>query len=485
MARKDNRGPRRPREEEEEYIPSDSSSSSGEEEDTKRKNKGKKDDDRRRDRNNDKRDRDGHRVNQKNNEPKQKRRKKDEKEGSFEEQAFILLAPFPPPFDEECQREQPNASTKPKRKTPRDRLQEKIDAANFPPKVKEQAEARLNDISSDGQKAISWIEALCKIPFNTFDPMPISTESPQEEIYSFFDKVQHSLDEAVYGMEKVKEEVINYVAQAISTSGKSIPRVLALAGPAGVGKTSIIRRGFAEALHRKMKCVSMGGIRDSSHFVGFDYTYQGSRHGIIAQALMDTGVNNPILFFDELDKISSTPDGIEVQNLLVHLTDPVQNHAFQDKYFAGIDIDLSQALLFFSYNDESLIHPILKDRIHTIHVPSPTLKEKVVIAQKYLLKEVCTNLHMKMEDILLPEDTIKHIVQRYCGEQPGVRTLKRHIETIVMKINTARFLGKKQRYKCFKGENALQFPITITEAMSDECIAEEKKEDKYKLTMYL
>jgi len=438
----------------EEWVPSD--------DEGRRNKREKRDNERRNDRNNDKRDRDGRRV---------RRDHKDSKDGD----AIYVIVP-PRPY---------NPPPPPKKKSLRERLREQIEKANFPPAVKELAYSRMSELNSDGQKAINWIEGLCKIPFGKNDPLPVTLDSSKEEVLGYFEKVQQTLDDAVYGMKKVKEEVVNFVAQAISTNGTSIPRVLALAGSPGVGKTAIVRRGFAEALGRKMKCISMGGIRDSSHFVGFDYTYQGSRCGIIAQSLMDCGVNNPILYFDELDKVSLSQDGIEVQNLLIHLTDPVQNHAFQDKYFAGVEIDLSKVIIVFSYNDENLVHPVLKDRIHTIQVPSPTTEEKVVIAQKFLLKEHLKNLHLQEGDIILPKEVAKHIITRYCEGQQGVRHLKRCLETIVLKINTARFLGTKQKYKCFQNPAQLRFPMELTVDMCDQLIDQEKKEDKYLHTMYM
>ena len=501
------RGPRRHRDSDDDYVPSDEErkhkkrkDDSRRQEDSRRQDDSRRQEDdetkvRREDRyredsrdnerkrSEDKRDRDGHRVpsnrNNQNNEKRRRRPRNKRREPEDMPEAIIIVAPMPPPPPP------PEPQQQQKKKPFKDRLKEKVDATPVSDVVKEIANGRINDIANDGQKAIAWVEAFCKIPFGKIDTLPITKDSDPAEISQYFDKVRENLDQAVYGMDKVKEEVLNYVAQAISTNNSSNPRVLALAGQPGVGKTAIVRRGFAEALHRKMKCISMGGIRDSSHFVGFDYTYQGSRYGAVVQALIDCGTSNPILYFDELDKISMTNDGMEVQNMLIHLTDPVQNHAFQDKYFAGIDIDLSKAIIVFSYNDECSVHPILKDRIHTIQVPSPTLDEKVMIARKFLLKEVAAQFHIQPEDVVLSDAVAKHIIHRYCADQPGVRTLKRMIESIVMKINTARFLGDKQKYKCFKGKEALKFPITLTEEMCDQLIDEKKKEDKYLHSMYM
>ena len=245
--------------------------------------------------------------------------------------------------------------------------------------------------------------------------------------------------------------------------------------------TSLLRRGLSETLKRPMKCMSMGGIRDSSHFVGFEFTYSGSKHGCIVQTLIETGFMNPIIFMDELDKISFTNDGLDVQNLLVHLTDPVQNNTFEDKYFSGIEFDLSKAIFIFSFNDINLISPILKDRLHIIEVPTPTEKEKVIIGRKYLIKELSPNIGIKEEDVIFDEEVMRYIITQHCQHDKGVRGLKRCIETILLKINTANFLGRLNKYKTLK---SIKFPFTITKEMVDELV-EKNKNDKDELIRHL
>jgi len=238
--------------------------------------------------------------------------------------------------------------------------------------------------------------------------------------------------------------------------------------------TSLLRRGLADVIKRPMKCISMGGIRDSAHFLGFEFTYSGSKYGCIVQTLIEMGVMNPIIFMDELDKISFTNDGMDVQNLLVHLTDPVQNTTFEDKYFAGIEIDLSKVVIVFSFNDINLISPILKDRIHIINIPTPTEKEKIIIGNKYLIKELSPNIGLKVDDIVFGEEVMRYLIQNFCKSDKGVRGLKRCIETIMLKINTARFLGRLNKYKTLKG--SLKFPVSVTKDMAEELIEKNKDE---------
>ncbi len=238
-------------------------------------------------------------------------------------------------------------------------------------------------------------------------------------------------------------------------------------------------------MERPIKTVSLGGIRDSSHFVGFDYTYSGSRYGLIVQMLIDTGVMNPILFFDEVDKISQGHDGIEVQNLLIHLTDPVQNMNFQDKYFSGIPIDLSRVVFVFSFNDETLLNPILKDRIHVINVSDPNIDEKIIIARDYLSRQIAKNVGISIDDIKMSDEVIRYIIKEYCNKDKGVRGIKRCIETLFLKINTSQYLGIYQKYKCLRKQEL--FPLTITKEIIDELIKEthSQKEDWHLSHMYL
>jgi ATP-dependent Lon protease len=336
-------------------------------------------------------------------------------------------------------------------------------------------------ISADGSKQVEWFETVLKIPWAQYTGIPVNKGTEPAKLTEFFTKAATILDEAVYGMETVKEEITNYIAQVVSTDNRSMPRVIALCGSPGVGKTVLVRRGLAAALNRPMKCISMGGISDSSYFVGFDYCYVGSRVGLIATALMETKVMNPVIFMDELDKISNTHSGLEIQNLLVHLTDPVQNNNFADKYLSGLNIDLSRVLFVFSYNDEKAINPILKDRLHIIRVPDPTLDAKIIIGTKYLVNELAENIGFNKGDVIFSPEVMRVIIQTFCKNDKGVRNLKRCIETIMLKCNTARYLGDKQKYKCFKGSPSL--PINVTEEIARELLDSGKSDAEEWLSM--
>lgn len=355
-------------------------------------------------------------------------------------------------------------------------LQTRILKSNMDKKVKDMAIQRLKTLDSDKQKQIEWFESLLKIPFKKYSELPVKITDSQETISNYFKESIKILDNSVYGLDSVKEEFINYIAQFISCNSNTMPRIIALQGNAGVGKTVIVRKGLSKILNRPIRTISCGGLRDSAAFNGFEYTYSGSRYGIIVQSLINLGIMNPIIFMDELDKISNTTDGIDIQNILIHLTDPSQNNTFEDKFFAGIDIDLSKAIFIFSFNDISLINPILKDRLHIIKVPDPTIKDKIIIAKQYLLKDLSINIGQNPDNFIFEDLVLEYIIKEYCKEDKGVRNLKRCIETILLKINAARFLGSLCKYKCIKNIN---FPILITKEIAKELIGEKEKDDKW------
>jgi ATP-dependent Lon protease len=156
--------------------------------------------------------------------------------------------------------------------------------------------------------------------------------------------------------------------------------------------------------------------------------------------IIQSKVMNPIIFFDELDKVSTTHKGEEINGILTHLTDNTQNNCFNDKFFTGIDFDLSRSMLFFSYNDEYKINPILKDRLTVIKFDSYKLKDKVNIALKYLIPELMKNINIKEDEVIFNESSIQYIIEKYTSHEKGVRNLKRSLEEILMKINLLKLL---------------------------------------------
>jgi ATP-dependent Lon protease len=179
--------------------------------------------------------------------------------------------------------------------------------------------------------------------------------------------------------------------------------------------------------------IQMGGDSNGSSRHGHNYTYVGSTWGSIVQILIDKKCMNPIIFIDEVDKISRTEHGKEIVGILTHLLDQTQNDCFQDKYFSGIDLDLSKALFILSYNDADAIDKILLDRVHRIKFSSLSLEDKLVISNNHILPEVYKKMGLE-EMIYFSDDVLKYIIEEYTSES-GVRKLKEILFEIVGEIN--------------------------------------------------
>lgn len=194
---------------------------------------------------------------------------------------------------------------------------------------------------------------------------------------------------------------------------------------------------------------------------------------------------NPVIYFDELDKISDTPRGEEIAGILTHLTDTSQNSQFHDKYFAEIDFDLSKCLFIFSYNDESKVNPILKDRMYRIQTKGYDIKQKTTICNNYLLPRIREQILFEEKDVIISNDVLNYIVDSYCNKEDGVRNLKRSLEIIYTKLNLYRLM--KPGKNLFEEELTLsvEFPLTITREMVDKLIKRNSSNFNAMLAMYV
>ena len=258
-----------------------------------------------------------------------------------------------------------------------------------------------------------------------------------KEINDYMLDVKQTLDKAVHGHDKAKKQIERIIGQWIN--GEQDGYCFGFEGPPGVGKTSLAKRGLSDCLKddkgvsRPFAMIQMGGDSNGSTLHGHNYTYVGSTWGSIVQILIDKKCMNPIIFIDEVDKISRTEQGKEIIGILTHLLDPAQNDCFQDKYFTGIDLDLSKALFILSYNDVEAIDKILLDRVHRIKFNNLSLEDKLTICNTHILPEVYKK--MGLEDMInFTDEVLKFIIDEYTSES-GVRKLKEILFEIVGEIN--------------------------------------------------
>jgi ATP-dependent Lon protease len=262
-------------------------------------------------------------------------------------------------------------------------------------------------------------------------------DSSFKKISNYMIDVKETLNNAVYGHENAKQQIELIIGQWIN--GEQYGYCFGFEGPPGVGKTSLAKHGLSNCLKdengntRPFSMIQMGGDCNGSTLHGHNYTYIGSTWGSIVQIIIDKKCMNPIIFIDEVDKISNTEHGKEIIGILTHLLDSTQNDCFQDKYFTGIDLDLSKALFILSYNDVNAIDKILLDRIHRIKFDNLSLEDKLVISNKHILPTIYKKMGLESM-IHFSDDVLKFIIEEYTNES-GVRKLKEILFQIIGEIN--------------------------------------------------
>ena len=296
-----------------------------------------------------------------------------------------------------------------------------------------------NSDTSEYGKYKNWMDTLLSVPFGKYIQIPSDNEDAS---VGTIQHVRNVLDERLSFLEKPKDQIINIVAQMIRNPQINI-NAIGLYGCKGVGKSSIVK-SIAEALDRPYRSISLGGESDSSLLNGHGFTYVGSTPGRLIEILRETKCMNPVILIDELDKISQTHQGKEIIGSLIHLTDSTTNsHYNYDRYFSGIEFDLSKVLFVFTYNDPTKIDKILADRLFKIKVDNYTFSEKLQITNKHLLYSILAEYNFKDGDISFSKEAIDYIVKTSASDE-GMRGIKHKLQIIVSRIN-ALLLSKQDQ----------------------------------------
>ena len=299
--------------------------------------------------------------------------------------------------------------------------------------------SELQETSDDKIKLKTAFKKLMEVPFGK-NIIPVVNKSSYIEINKYLNNVKISLDKNIYGHEQSKTQLLELVAQIISNPNEG-GNIFCLVGSPGIGKTDLIKNSVSKSLGRPFQLISLGGATDGSILNGHSYTYVGSKCGKIIDAVIQSKCMNPILFFDELDKVSKTDKGDEINNILIHLTDQVQNCSFHDNYFSGFEFDLSKAIIIFSLNDLSNISPILLDRIKIITVNGYDLKDKLEIIKKFAMPKLNKEFNLENIKINIEDNVIQYLIENYTNEK-GIRKIKEIFKDIYSKINYKRYTEK-------------------------------------------
>ncbi len=314
-------------------------------------------------------------------------------------------------------------------------LREKVEAAGMPDEIKARAikeidrMSRIPSASPEVGVIRTYVDWLVGLPWN------VSTEDRLD-----IREAAKILDEDHYGLEKIKERILEYLAVRTLADTIRSP-ILAFVGPPGVGKTSL-GKSIARAMGRKFVRMSLGGIHDEAEIRGHRRTYIGALPGRIVQNIKTAGTNNPVFMLDEVDKIGMDFRG-DPSSALLEVLDPEQNSTFQDNYLE-VPFDLSKVLFIATGNLLDPIPPALRDRMEIIQLPGYTQQEKIEIGRRFLIPKQMENHGLKPKQIEITDEAMVELVQAYTHEA-GVRNLEREIANIMRKVARRVAEGRKRR----------------------------------------
>lgn len=335
----------------------------------------------------------------------------------------------------------------------------------------------LKNANNETSKIKMYVNILVQFPWpsDSDDNIFKMMSSEKKKSKEFLENVENKLNKQIYGHELAKTKTLQILGKLISVQGSHISPI-ALAGPPGVGKTKFAQC-LAECLDIPFVQITLGGQNDGELLHGHGYTYSGAQPGMIVKKMIDAGSARCIMYFDELDKcVSKNGQVNELMSILIHLTDPMTNGSFQDRFFQEISFPLNKVIFMFSFNDISKIDKILLDRMEVLNVDSYSIKEKITIVNEYLLLQLCKEIGFEYNSVIFTPEILTNIIENYTFE-PGVRSLKRNVENILLKLNIDK-IYQRGLFKNDKEFNILN-PLYITNEIITEYLGDVKITFKY------
>ena len=365
-----------------------------------------------------------------------------------------------------------------------DNIYEKILESDFNINIKALLFEKVDDASPHDNKNVIWVNQVLKLPINIYKNIYNKNE---HNINDFLLKSRKLLDDNIYSMENVKQELMDFIVKCIhkNINNESISgTVLALKGERGMGKTKIAR-SLSKIFNLPFKQLSFGGMSDQAVLLGHDSTYVGSKCGRIASTLQDSKCMNPIILLDEIDKISENSSS-GVEGVFTHLLDETQNSEFTDLYFDGIPLDLSQILFIVTFNDIKKIDPIVLNRMKVIEIKELSLNEKTEVVKRFTLPKINYN------NLYISDETIKYVIREKTIKEAGLRNINKQFETLINRLNTILVLNNckdsKEISTKFSYENkldSLKMNNNVIDKSIVDIILTENKETHPWMSMYV